>query len=258
MRSQRERHPAGDGRGDGEKGYVRHLGRRRPARREVSRETFYEQFESKEDCFMAARGRRRAAPRGRSPRPGAAPAGRRSSASTRGLGAYLDALAAEPGSSRGCSWSRSTPPARRRSSAGPRLQQRFADALSATLGPAGRRPLRPRGAGRRDRARWSRRASPCGDVDGLRALRARRSPIWSLAHARTPMPCAADRARSAAATSAWSTRSSPALIGAATGGGPPNVFTTLARHRGLFRRWLRFAGGADARRARSRARTPSW
>jgi AhpD family alkylhydroperoxidase len=31
-------------------------------------------------------------------------------------------------------------------------------------------------------------------------------------------------------------------IGAATGGGPPNLFTTLARHRGLFRKWLRFAG----------------
>jgi AhpD family alkylhydroperoxidase len=32
------------------------------------------------------------------------------------------------------------------------------------------------------------------------------------------------------------------LLGAATGGGPPNVFTTLARHRRVFRRWLRFAG----------------
>src|SRR5690349_13221718 len=32
-------------------------------------------------------------------------------------------------------------------------------------------------------------------------------------------------------------------IGLATGGRPPNVFTTLARHRGLFRRWLLFAGG---------------
>jgi AhpD family alkylhydroperoxidase len=32
------------------------------------------------------------------------------------------------------------------------------------------------------------------------------------------------------------------LLGAATGGGPPHIFTTLARHRGLFRRWLRFAG----------------
>jgi alkylhydroperoxidase family enzyme len=32
------------------------------------------------------------------------------------------------------------------------------------------------------------------------------------------------------------------LIGAGTGGGPPNVFTTLARNRRLFRAWLRFAG----------------
>lgn len=32
-------------------------------------------------------------------------------------------------------------------------------------------------------------------------------------------------------------------LGAATGGGPPNLFTTLARRRRLFRRWLRFAGG---------------
>jgi alkylhydroperoxidase family enzyme len=32
-------------------------------------------------------------------------------------------------------------------------------------------------------------------------------------------------------------------IGLAVGGRAPNVFTTLARHRGLFRRWLLFAGG---------------
>ncbi len=31
-------------------------------------------------------------------------------------------------------------------------------------------------------------------------------------------------------------------LGAATGGSPPNLFTTLARHRGIFRKWLRFAG----------------
>src|SRR6185312_3172067 len=31
--------------------------------------------------------------------------------------------------------------------------------------------------------------------------------------------------------------------GAAVGGRPPNVFTTLARNRRLFRRWLWFAGG---------------
>jgi alkylhydroperoxidase family enzyme len=33
------------------------------------------------------------------------------------------------------------------------------------------------------------------------------------------------------------------VLGLATGGRPPNVFTTLGRHRGLFRRWLWFAGG---------------
>lgn len=31
------------------------------------------------------------------------------------------------------------------------------------------------------------------------------------------------------------------LLGAATGGGPPNLFTTIARHRRLYRAWLRFA-----------------
>ncbi|MGH2986720.1 MAG: carboxymuconolactone decarboxylase family protein [Solirubrobacterales bacterium] len=32
------------------------------------------------------------------------------------------------------------------------------------------------------------------------------------------------------------------LLGAAAGGAPPNIFTTLARHGRLFRPWLRFAG----------------
>lgn len=32
-------------------------------------------------------------------------------------------------------------------------------------------------------------------------------------------------------------------IGRAAGTGPPNLFTTLGRHRRLFRRWLWFAGG---------------
>jgi AhpD family alkylhydroperoxidase len=31
------------------------------------------------------------------------------------------------------------------------------------------------------------------------------------------------------------------ILGAATGGRPPNIVTTLGRHRRLFRRWLRFA-----------------
>lgn len=45
------------------------------------------------------------------------------------------------------------------------------------------------------------------------------------------------------------------VVGLAAGGAPPNVFTTLARHRRLFRRWLRFAGammpGGTLRRADS-------
>ena len=32
-------------------------------------------------------------------------------------------------------------------------------------------------------------------------------------------------------------------LGRATGGPPPHIFTTLGRHRSLFRRWLWFAGG---------------
>jgi alkylhydroperoxidase family enzyme len=43
------------------------------------------------------------------------------------------------------------------------------------------------------------------------------------------------------------------VVGLVAGGPPPNVFTTLARHRRLFRRWLRFAGammpGGSIRRA---------
>jgi len=33
------------------------------------------------------------------------------------------------------------------------------------------------------------------------------------------------------------------VLGRASGGRPPHIFTTLGRHRGLFRRWLWFAGG---------------
>jgi AhpD family alkylhydroperoxidase len=40
----------------------------------------------------------------------------------------------------------------------------------------------------------------------------------------------------------WVNHGLARLIGAATGTGPPNLFTTLGRHRRLFRRWLRFAG----------------
>jgi AhpD family alkylhydroperoxidase len=44
-------------------------------------------------------------------------------------------------------------------------------------------------------------------------------------------------------------------IGLATRSGPPNIFTTLARHRRLFRRWLRFAAGLMPRGRLPRADT---
>jgi AhpD family alkylhydroperoxidase len=44
-------------------------------------------------------------------------------------------------------------------------------------------------------------------------------------------------------------------LGLATGGRPANVFTTLARHRRLFRRWLGFAGALMPRGKLPRADT---
>jgi alkylhydroperoxidase family enzyme len=43
--------------------------------------------------------------------------------------------------------------------------------------------------------------------------------------------------------------------GVATGGRPPNIFTTLARHRRLFRRWLLFASALMPRGTLPRADT---
>jgi AhpD family alkylhydroperoxidase len=45
------------------------------------------------------------------------------------------------------------------------------------------------------------------------------------------------------------------VAGLATGGEPPNIFTTLARHRRLFRRWLRFASALMPRGTLPRADT---
>ena len=51
------------------------------------------------------------------------------------------------------------------------------------------------------------------------------------------------------------------LAGVATRGKPPHIFTTLGRHRGLFRRWLWFAGalmpGGKLPRDRHRAGDPA-
>ena len=44
-----------------------------------------------------------------------------------------------------------------------------------------------------------------------------------------------------AADIGWVNLAVARVIGAVAGGRPPNLFTTLARHRRLFRRWLRFA-----------------
>jgi AhpD family alkylhydroperoxidase len=78
---------------------------------------------------------------------------------------------------------------------------------------------------------------------------------------RTPRETRARRSASATAVFAYGARVAPRIapgtrrdigvvnfaltraIGAAIGGRPPNLFTTLGRHRGLFRRWLLFAGG---------------
>ena len=66
--------------------------------------------------------------------------------------------------------------------------------------------------------------------------------------------------RGTGSRSGSSTTGSAKLLGLATGGRPPNVFTTLARNRGLFRRWLWFAGGlmpgGKLPRARHRAGDP--
>lgn len=41
----------------------------------------------------------------------------------------------------------------------------------------------------------------------------------------------------------WLNAATARVLGAATGGPPPNLFTTLGRHRRLYRRWLWFAAG---------------
>jgi AcrR family transcriptional regulator len=102
----------------------------------VSRETFYEQFASKEDCFLAAYDAAAELLLADVPGPDAAD-GDRLAVFERGLGAYLDALAAEPEFARLFLVEVYA--------AGPEaialrmaMQQRFVDRLSATLDPEGR------------------------------------------------------------------------------------------------------------------------
>jgi AcrR family transcriptional regulator len=142
----------------------------------VSRETFYEQFDSKEDCFMSALeaavdvvlGAAFAAP----PREGT-PLER----FDRGLRAYLDALAAEPALARMflIEVYAAGPAALERRAA---VQQRFAEALHATFG---RRTAGTRFANEALVAATSSMVTArlaAGDVNGLRALR---RPLVALA-----------------------------------------------------------------------------
>jgi AcrR family transcriptional regulator len=103
----------------------------------VSRETFYEQFTSKEDCFLAAYDAAAGLLLAEIPRPGAgAPVADRLEAFERGIGAYLDALAAEPEFARLflVEVYAAGPQAIARRAA---MQRRFVDVLSETLDPRG-------------------------------------------------------------------------------------------------------------------------
>ena len=91
-------------------------------------------------------------------------------------------------------------------------------------------------------------------------MRAARTPSVGYGAAVEAGSRAADRAGRPAARSGSSTPGIAKLLGLATGGQPPHIFTTLARNRGLFRRWLWFAGGlmpgGKLPRARHRAGDP--
>jgi alkylhydroperoxidase family enzyme len=76
-----------------------------------------------------------------------------------------------------------------------------------------------------------------------RRLRQLRAPVEPVAYPGTPLrPPAARVAPGAASDIGPLNAAICGVLGRATGGEPPRVFTTLARHRRLFRPWLRFAG----------------
>jgi AcrR family transcriptional regulator len=136
----------------------------------VSRETFYEQFSSKEDCFLATYDAATAILLAAMPRPARATGGAgRLEGFERGISAYLDALAAEPEFARLFLvevYAAGPAAIERRVAA----QERFVEVLSGTLDPGGR-----------DRfavealvaaiAQMVTSKLAVGDVGGLRALR---------------------------------------------------------------------------------------
>ena len=138
VRSQRERLLRAMAETMAEKGYVRTTVADVLRAAGVSRETFYEQFSSKEDCFMAAYDAavERLLADIRGPATASGDPGRLA-AFERGLEAYLDALAAEPEFARLflVEVYAAGPEALARRAA---MQQRFVDVLSEALDPAGR------------------------------------------------------------------------------------------------------------------------
>lgn len=136
----------------------------------VSRETFYEQFASKEDCFLAAYRAAAGLLLADLPVPDAANADAdRLAVFERGLGAYLDALAAEPEFARLFLVEVYA--------AGPdaislrmAMQQRFVDRLSATLDPEGRERFAVEALVAAI-AQMVTAKLAVGDVEGLRELR---------------------------------------------------------------------------------------
>jgi AcrR family transcriptional regulator len=136
----------------------------------VSRETFYEQFSSKEDCFMAAYDAAAELVLADIPR---APAGgsttTRQAAFGRGIGAYLDALAAEPDFARLflVEVYAAGPGAIARRMA---MQERFVDVLSDQLDPRGDERFAVEALVAAIAQMVTSRLA-VGDVDGLRKLR---------------------------------------------------------------------------------------
>jgi AcrR family transcriptional regulator len=136
----------------------------------VSRETFYEQFESKEACFMAAYDAAAGLLLADMPRPRTvASVPDRLAAFERGLDAYLDALAAEPEFARLFLvevYAAGAEAIARRVA----TQERFVDALSATLDPKGRERFAVETLVAAI-AQMVTAKLAVGDVDGLRELR---------------------------------------------------------------------------------------
>lgn len=135
----------------------------------VSRETFYEQFTSKEDCFMAAYDAAAGLLLADIPRSGAGGASGRLEAFERGLAGYLDALAAEPEFARLFLvevYAVGPEAIARRV----RTQELFVDLLSQSLDPQGTERFAVEALVAAIAQMVTARLA-VGDIDGLRALR---------------------------------------------------------------------------------------